>query len=168
MVYESIYGEGRMDKRLKKLLRYLAKHYSIERLYYPASGGHGIPEEAISPDKVFHVSLRNEGFGHRESFGNLSSRNLIISDFRKSPFRDNFFDATLLWGMPPETTIEAIDEFIRVTRLEGLMIVEGSDFNIHRRFGRVHKILDKKFPSIKIPFFLGGIIRKIYVYIVIK
>ena len=169
MAYESVYGEERIDRRLKKLLRYLAKHYPIQRLYYPGSGAHAIPLEALGEDKVFHVSLEeNRQFVPGGYFERLNARNMIVADFRKSPFRDNFFDATLLWGTPPESTIEAIDEFIRVTKLEGLLIVEGSDFNIHRRFGRVRKILDKRFPRIKIPFYLGGIIRKIYVYMVIK
>ena len=93
---------------------------------------------------------------------------MFIADFRHSPFRDNFFDATLIFGTPVESTAEAIDEFVRVTKLGGLIVLYAGFYEEDDFYVETRKILDKRFAQIEIPFIYQIFASKIYVYLVIK
>lgn len=109
------------DKALSEALNILDKRYSIHKLYYPGSGFHAVPKEVLGIERVVHLSLEEV-----EYFKKLGSGVKVKGDYRKAPFKSGYFDATLVWGIPPETALEAIDEFLRVTKEDGLLIVGSS------------------------------------------
>lgn len=117
------------DGNLAPLLKFLDKKYKFGNFYYPGSGFNKVPKETLGEDRVVHLS--NEIGENGEEciyFDKLDSGIKVRGDYRHSPFKDRSFDATLIWGTPPESTIEAMDEFRRVTKDDGLIIFGNSQF----------------------------------------
>lgn len=109
------------DKALSEALSLLDQKYDIHKLYYPGSGFHAVPKEILGIERVVHLSLEEVDY-----FKKLGNGTKVKGDYRKSPFKSRYFDATLIWGIPPETALEAVDEFLRVTKEDGILIVGSS------------------------------------------
>jgi len=154
------------DKKLEKLLVYLDNNYALEKVYYPGSGWHKVPKETLGTDKVVHVSLEeNLKWVDGGYFRRLGKGLNVKGDYRKSPFQDKTFDATLIWGIPPVTAIDAVPEFRRVTKKNGLLIVGSNQFCSTESVYNSRKItfddvlgcVDGQLTQIKIPSCYFGI-----------
>lgn len=115
---------SRHEGKLKEVLKYLDEKYEIGKLYYPGSGWHITPKEALGKDRVTHLSLEeNADFVEGGYFGMLGEGVKVKGDYRFSPFKDKSFDATLIHDIPRESAIDSLSEFRRVTKEDGLIIV---------------------------------------------
>ncbi len=113
------------EQKLGRVLKYLDREYGIKTLYYPGSGCHQTPKEALGKDKVVHLSFEKDaeratGVGYLAKLGEGIK---VKGDYRYSPFKDKSFDAVLIHGTPLASTIEALREYRRVVKDDGLIIV---------------------------------------------
>lgn len=112
------------ERKLDGLLKYLDKEYGFKNLYYPGSGMHQTPKNALGIDKVVHLSLEaHKGWPDGDYFEMLGEGIKVQGDYRHSPFKDKSFDAVFVYGTPLASTIEGLKEYRRVVKDDGLMIV---------------------------------------------
>ena len=104
------------DKDLRSFLKEFNEKYKPETVYYPGSGFHKTPRKVFGDDKVVHL-IDNAWYKYLATGGLF-----IFGDYRYTQFPDNYFDATFIWGSPLETTLEAIPDFLRVTKNRGKII----------------------------------------------
>lgn len=148
-------NEDLLLKKLLVFLRDNGYIQKDSLFYYPGSGWHDIPLQVFGADKVYHLSkeetkgdpdvLRDPLFkgesapptqrkleifrgGYFSQLRKTGAKYMIEGDYRKTQdiFEDNKFAATLIWGVPPQTIIEALPELCRVTKENGLLIL-GTD-----------------------------------------
>lgn len=144
------------DEALSEALQILDRTYNIHRLYYPGSGFHAIPKEILGIERVIHLSLEEVDY-----FRKLSNGIKVKGDYRKSPFKSEYFNATLVWCIPPETAFEAIPEFLRVTKKDGLLIVGSSRIcHMPKEFDMIPCYLDMQLERIR----MKGLDPEISVY----
>lgn len=117
--------DSNRERKLEELLKYLDKEYDIKTFYYPGSGWHKTPKKVLGKDKVVHISLETdlERWGKPGYFAKLGEGIKVKGDYRYSPFKDKSFDAVFIYGTPLASTIEALQEYRRVTAKDGLVIV---------------------------------------------
>ncbi|MBL7100368.1 MAG: hypothetical protein ISS23_00260 [Nanoarchaeota archaeon] len=143
---------------LSGILRYLDSKYDIKTLYYPGSGWHKTPKETLGEDRTIHLSLEeNREYIAGGYFKKLGRGIKVRGDYRQSPFRNNKFDVTLIWGIPTETAREAINDFRRVTKKDGLFVVGNQNLCSMLGFNVIYKSLDKQLERIPTPFEYLGI-----------
>lgn len=111
-------------KNRKDFLVWIKNAYSPQRVYYPGSGNDKIPKEIFGEDKVIHLSLGPKNRGARGYFTHLGSGHKIEGDFLKSPFKDKSFDAVFIHDTPCSVTIQGLEEFYRVLKNEGILILD--------------------------------------------
>lgn len=139
---------------LKDTLTTLDKQEHIGKLYYPGSGFDKTPKETLGLERVIHLSKEETNY-----FSHLGNGMKVQADFIHSPFKDNSFDATLLWGPPVDAILYAIPEFQRVTKENGLFVVGTEELSGSGRrdgkypgnFDMVHYYLDTFLPRKNIP-----------------
>lgn len=112
------------ERKLEELLKYLDKEYGFKTVYYPGSGMHQTPKNALGIDKVVHLSLEaHKGWPDGGYFEMLGEGIKVQGDYRHSPFKDKSFDAVFVYGTPLASTIEGLGEYRRVVKDDGLMVV---------------------------------------------
>lgn len=146
-----------MKAELDEILSYLDEEYNIGMLYYPGSGSDSTPKDTLGKDGVVHLSLEENAERTTPYFVFLGRGLKVKGDYRQAPFANDSFDATLIYGIPPESAIDAIPEFRRVTKHNGLLIVgsheicpTGDDFDI------VAEALDEQLDRIQMPSRFSG------------
>lgn len=127
-------------------LRYLDDLFGISRLYYAGCGWDIIPRETLGVSRVVHLSLEDRYFPF------LGEGLKVRGDYRKSPFADNSFDATLISRLEPESALEALNEYIRVTKNGGFFIVYAQDLD---RFKDL--LINQRLRKIQLPTTLDGV-----------
>ena len=155
-----ILGDEKYEKRhgapnrvLAITLAYLDQTYGIKKLYYPGSGLDIVPKNTLGIDRVVHLSLEECDY-----FSKFGEGIKIKGDFRNSGFPDNTFDATLIRRTPYKATKEGIPDFKRVTKKEGLIILEtesADDIMGGGYWMLIDKFLDLK--TIELPDMCEGI-----------
>ena len=133
---------------LANTLRYFDDSFGISRLYYSGCGWDIIPRETLGTRKVVHLSLEDRYFLF------LGEGLKVQGDYRKSPFADNSFDATLISRLEPESALEALDECIRVTKNNGLFIVYAPHLD---RFEDLLNTMNQRLTRIQLPTTLEGV-----------
>ena len=109
------------DSYLIPVLNKLNEEYNIEKVYYPACGCHKLARNLFGADKVYHLSRELDAVDGY--FKRLGEGHKIQGDVRGSPFKDNTFDATF-WNLSTKVLSEAVPELHRVTKDEGLLIID--------------------------------------------
>ena len=120
-------------------------------MYYPGSGWDSIPKDTLGVERVVHLSLEEIEGGYFKKLGHGIN---IVGDFRNSPFCSNVFDATLIYGIPPDAVLEAIPEFRRVTKIGGLIIVATEKIcsvGYKYSFNIIYMILEQQIKAIELP-----------------
>ena len=133
---------------LANTLRYLDDSFGISRLYYVGCGWDIIPRETLGTRKVVHLSLEDRYFLF------LGEGLKVQGDYKKSPFADNSFDATLISRLEPESALVALDEYIRVTKNGGLFIVYAPHFDI---FKDLLNTMNQRLRKLQLPTTLDGV-----------
>lgn len=143
-------NQGEVDRILYRTLKHLDQNYNIQKVYYPGSGFHKVPKRALGIEKVVHLSKEEIEGGY---FKNLGEGIKVQGDYMQSPFKDHSFDATLIWGIPPDTAIISIPEFLRVTKPNGLLITGTSELCQvgYDNFDTIYLFLDRHLNRIKLP-----------------
>ena len=109
---------------MKPLFDNIQENYDIGLLYYPGSGFDSVPKDILGIDRVVHVSLEEQNMLAENYFSKLGGGMKVRADYRAQIFKETSFDATLLYGIPMHSAIAALPEFRRVTKPDGLIIVE--------------------------------------------
>jgi len=119
-VYEFMIGKP--NRELARVLTHFDQTEGLGHLYYPGQGLHILPRDTLGVDRVTHLSLDTDYF---ELFGEGIK---VQGDYRTSPFPDNSFGSTLVWGLTQPSIVEAIDDILRVTKENGLIVVGQSRY----------------------------------------
>lgn len=136
------------ERKLGEALEALDEKYGIGKLYYPGSGWHTTPKEALGEGKIVHLSLEeNASFVDGGYFALLGEGIKVKGDYRFSPFKDGSFDATLIHATPMSSTMDALSEFRRVTKEDGLIIVVSESENGRKGFEAVCDCLGSGGPN---------------------
>ncbi|MCA9486244.1 MAG: hypothetical protein H6500_00530 [Candidatus Woesearchaeota archaeon] len=152
--------------------------------YYPGSGWHDVPLQVFGADKVYHLSkeetkgdpdvLRDPLFkgesappsqrkreifedGYFSQLRKTGAKYMIEGDYRETQaiFEENKFAATLIWGVPSETIIEALPELCRVTKINGLLILGTDQLYMKEKWNQkepIKEVLEQRnFPRVSLP-----------------
>lgn len=110
------------DKR-GEFIKYIDEKYKPKFVYYPGCGADNIPKYFFGDERVIHLSLP-ENEEETKYLERLGEGIKLLGDMNCSPLADNCVD--LIWinlrGMP--LSKEAIEDFKRVLKKNGLIAVE--------------------------------------------
>lgn len=116
------------EKAIKKDLRRIRKERDFDILYYPGSGYDVVPRDALGGDRVIHLSLEEHDSYYRMKhaqdglLGYQKQDIELVGDFRSSPLKDTSVDAVLVKGLPVHSAIDAIGDFERVLKDDGVLL----------------------------------------------
>ncbi len=83
------------------------------------------------------------------------------ANFFNSPFRSGFFDSLLIWCIPYDTTVEAVPEFLRVTRKDGIIIANTDLTFSNSGLNLVDEALESRCRKLDIPEFRVGVYQNV-------
>lgn len=126
------------DNNLATVLHYLDENFDLGMLYYPGSGFHIKPRDTLGENRVTHLSLQPEHY-----FKHLGEGIKVVGDYRNTSFPDNSFDSSLVWGATHPTIKDAVEDILRVTKVDGLFVVGYNE--------SFSQLLDDKLVKVNLP-----------------
>lgn len=134
------------EQNRRDFLDWVKNTFSPEKTYYPGSGTDNIPKEVLGEDSVVHLSLEeNKEVGGY--FSRLGPGQKVEGNFLQSPFKDRAFDAVFIHDTPYEITIQSLDEFYRVLKDEGILLLDNGGWNqkkMEEFFSAAQKLFERQ------------------------
>lgn len=137
------------SKRIIEFLIYLDDEFHPENIYYPGAGYDHIPKKVFGKERVVHLCNDFRYILLAHSLFHIFNPNYMkydLGDFRKTHYKDNFFDMTYV----DEPLAEAADDIIRVTKKKGIIVGTRKNIPIYealKRKGLREIDVSKAFPE---------------------
>lgn len=116
------------EKAIQKDLRRIRREHDISLAYYPGSGYDVVPRDALGRDRVIHLSREEHDSYYRmkhaqDNLRGYDKRDMeLVGDFRSSPLKTASVDIVLVKGIPLHSALEALDDFERALKDDGLLL----------------------------------------------
>lgn len=110
-------------------LQWTDKKYKPQKVLYAGCGFDRIPKIAFGRDRVVHTSLENFKTDDKNYFTEIDSDLKVIADNTRMPFKNETFDAVLIFGLPDKKIKAQKAEIDRVLKKNGFFTTESNIFN---------------------------------------
>lgn len=128
-----------MDYRMNSyfMFKQIEERFKPSLILYPASGFDRVPKIAFGKEKVIHTSLEEHEEGGQKYFDQLGDGIKVIADNNSLPFGSSVFDAVLLLDSSFEIACNPKDEFLRVLKKDGIIVLAKNIFQNDENEDRV-------------------------------
>lgn len=114
--------QGKCERDRLRFLEFVREVYNPGKIFYPGPGSDSIVERVFGKERVSYLSLEEHDTDYLSFLG---ASDKVRGDFRRCPFANGVFDAIFIHASPAQATTEALDEFRRVLKSNGILLLEG-------------------------------------------
>lgn len=129
-------------------LSWLKTNISKDKILYAGSGDDVLPKIVFGEDKVVHVSMENYNGWETIYFPELGSGMKLVADNIDMPFPDSSFDMVMFFGLYTDSTLNQINEAVRVLDHNGLIICDDTITSHIDLSGYLHEFEEIEVPEV--------------------